>query len=111
MELYFIIKKMNLYNKNKNIKMNFLMIVVEDEIKLLRIKEGKITPLKNDNPINKSNHSMMTRYKYININNQTYKNILNSEVNINNHKLIARQSKINNLLYVDHQTYINFITK
>ena len=87
------------------------MIVVEDEMKLLRNKECKKTPLKNNNSIHKSNHSMITRNRtkkqYVNINNQTYKNIINSKINFG--KTIARQSIINNLLYVDYQTYINFI--
>ena len=91
--------------------MNYLLIVVEDEMKLLRFKECKKNPLKNNSPIHKSNHSMMTRNKYKYVNNQTYKNIINSKINFTNNKIIARQSMINNLLYVDYQSYMNFINK
>lgn len=98
--------------------MNYLLKVVEDEMKLLKNKNHKTSPLKVNSPIKvkkssktKSNHSMTTRqkYNYINVDNQTYKNIINNKMNTN--KMIARQNIINNSLYVDYQTYRNFISK
>ncbi len=97
---------MNIYKINNDIKMNFLIIAAEDDIKSFRIKEWKVTPLENNNPIHKSNK---IKHKYVNISNQTYKNILNSKINDGN--LIARRSKINNMLYVDNKTYLKFINK
>ena len=85
------------------------MIVVQKEINLLKNENYKTKPLKVNNSIHKSSHSMITKNKYVNINNQTYKNIINSK--INNDKIIARQSITNNKLFVDYQTYMNFIHK
>ena len=106
--------------------MNFLISVVEEDFNLLRIKNYKLNPLKHNNPIknnknnNKNNpivifedyrssHPMITRHNYVNISNKTYKDIINSK--INNGKIIARQNKINNKLYVDYETYTNYINK
>ena len=96
-------------NNNNNIKMNFLIIAAEDDIKSFRIKEWKMTPLENNNPIHKSNKKKIHKHKYVNISNQTYRNILNSKINDGN--LIVRRSKINNMLYIDNKTYLRFINK